>query len=137
MGDRGYGYREPGAARARAQRRWVVALAASYALLLLLLSLMPVPQVARQVGSPMGHALAYGLPVAVLAPLLGRRGDRLALALALWGFGAAVEGLQALVDWRSGKLEDVAWNTVGVLGGLMAAHAIERLWRGLGDRGRG
>jgi VanZ family protein len=98
-------------------RLWLVLLA-----LTLVVCLVPLPSVPVRVSNfdKIGHWFGYTVLSAYAAMLFGtRRGVALA-ALGLCLFGAAIEGLQALVPWRSTDLLDGLSNAGGVaLGALL------------------
>ena len=83
--------------------------------------LVPLPRLAASMHhlDKLEHALGYALLAAWAAMLFAtRRGLMLAAAgLVAWGVG--IEGLQALVPWRSASLADVVANVVGVAVGSM------------------
>lgn len=96
---------------------WILALAAGLALCVL-----PLPAVAVPRGfDKIEHALGYFV-LGAYATNLFARGRALAFALlGLLAFGAMIEGIQALVPWRSAELMDWLANAVGVaLGGVLA-----------------
>ena len=110
------------------RRRYVPA--AAVAVVVLVTSLVPVPQTGGdQLPTLLGVALdkwAHALGYGVLAVLLawGRRTRAVAAVLVLGGlvagYGAAIEGLQALVPTREASVADGVANALGALvGGLV------------------
>jgi VanZ family protein len=95
---------------------WIVALKFG-----LIVCLVPLPAIAVPSGfDKIEHALGYFV-LAAYAVMLFDRGRPLAFAIAgLLAFGAMIEGLQALVPWRSAELMDWIANAIGVgLGALL------------------
>lgn len=116
---------------------WIVALKLG-----LIVCLLPLPPLAVPGGfDKIEHAAGYFL-LAAYAAMLFVRGRPLTFALlGLLAFGGLIEGLQALVPWRSAEWMDWFANAVGVgFGALLmftpAAGAlgwIERAWPGSGS----
>jgi VanZ family protein len=96
---------------------WIIALKLG-----LIVCLLPLPAMAVPSGfDKIEHAVGYFL-LAAYAVMLFARGRPLAFAiLGLLAFGALVEGLQALVPWRSAELMDWIANSVGVASGALLA----------------
>lgn len=112
-------------------------------LALLVASLLPMPQVGLDVthGDKGLHLLAHGA-LAGYAWMLFRPGGARWTALAgLAGLGLVIEGLQALLPWRSADGWDVLANLCGTgLGSVLAAHLgvdllaqLDRRWFGAGQ----
>jgi VanZ family protein len=103
---------------------WCAALAAT-----LVVCLVPLPAMDAPVlrFDKLHHALGHALLAAWAAMLFM---DRRTLLLAIAGlllFGVAIEGLQALLPWRSAELLDIAANALGVaLGAAIAATPVAR-----------
>ncbi len=99
------------------------------AAVLVVLSLIPVPSAAYGLGSLKAHAIAYGAPVIVFFALFSGALARVAVSLGLWLLGAALEVAQSFTGWRSGSLEDVAYNTLGIAAAAIAYLGIEQAVR--------
>jgi VanZ family protein len=103
---------------------WCTALAGT-----LVLCLIPLPDMDAPVmrWDKLHHALGHGLLAAWAAMLFE---DRRALLLALFGligFGITIEGMQAMLPWRSAEVLDIVANALGVvLGGTIAATPLSR-----------
>lgn len=87
-------------------------------------SLVPVPPetVDAAGGDKLLHAVGYAALAfwfAQLVPVGGRA--RWLVALGLTGLGAGLEGIQALVPWRSTEGWDVIADALGSLAGVLAA----------------
>jgi VanZ family protein len=96
---------------------WIVALKLG-----LIVCLLPLPPLALPGGfDKVEHAVGYFL-LAAYAGMLFVRGRPLTFALlGLLAFGGMIEGLQALVPWRSAEWMDWVSNALGVgLGALVA-----------------
>jgi VanZ family protein len=103
---------------------WCLALAAT-----LLVCLIPLPRIDAPLMrlDKLHHALGHGLLAAWAAMLFADRRALLAASAGLVFFGAAIEGLQALLPWRSAEMLDVMANAVGVaLGAAIAATPLSR-----------
>lgn len=96
---------------------WIVALKLG-----LIVCLVPLPPIAVPSGfDKIEHAVGYFLLAAYAAMLFSRGRPLMVALIVLLAFGALVEGLQALVPWRSADLMDWFANAAGVgLGTLVA-----------------
>lgn len=90
----------------------------------LLIALLPAPKVIGSVafGDKIGHLVAFAALMLWYAQLYAGR-DRWRCALALVGFGALIELLQALVPYRSADGWDLLADAVGVGVGLLLAYS--------------
>jgi VanZ family protein len=103
---------------------WCAALAAT-----LFVCLVPLPAMDAPVlrFDKLHHALGHALLAAWAAMLFDRRRALLRACVGLLLFGLAIEGLQALLPWRSAELLDIAANALGVaLGAAIAATPLAR-----------
>jgi VanZ family protein len=103
---------------------WCTALVAT-----LLVCLIPLPQMDAPVlrFDKLHHALGHALLAAWAAMLFDDRRMLLRAVTGLLLFGVAIEGLQALLPWRSAELLDIAANALGVaLGAATAATPVAR-----------
>jgi hypothetical protein len=107
----------------------VAVVCAACVALLVVLGVMPVPSLARRMGSAGGHIAAYAAVVMLSFPFVLRLRSRLWLLAAFWVLGAFIELLQAHLAWRSGSLKDIGYNAVGLMAGAMIFVAIERLFK--------
>jgi VanZ family protein len=91
---------------------WLLALLAT-----LVICLLPMPKVSLGIDhlDKIEHALGYAVLAAWAAMLFATRRVLVWVAPGLLLWGIAIEGLQALVPWRSASFADVLANTVGVL----------------------
>jgi VanZ family protein len=103
---------------------WCLALAAT-----LVVCLIPLPTMEAPVlrFDKLHHALGHALLAAWAAMLFIDRRTLLRAIAGLLLFGVAIEGLQALLPWRSAELLDIAANALGVaLGAAIAATPLAR-----------
>lgn len=115
-------------------RTWCVLL-----LLTVIVCLLPMPRLPVDVqhGDKLEHFVGYALLAAYAVMLFETASARRRAALALFGLGVAIEGLQTLVPWRSGgDVADMAANAAGVGLGMLTAltplrHALQWLDRRL------
>lgn len=112
---------------------WIAAL-----VLTVVICLLPMPAISSPSGhlDKVEHALGYAALAGWAAMLFGTRGARWAAGLGLVVLGVAIEGLQALLPWRSADLLDACANALGVLAGSLvtitpAARGLEWLDRAL------
>jgi VanZ family protein len=115
----------------RLSRRAGDALAVVIATAILAVSVVPLPAAGPTTG-PAGlpldrwlHALAYAtLALALVSPAHARtRRPLLAAALLAVAYGAAIEGLQAGLAYRTGSAVDVGVNALGAAVGTAVAAA--------------
>lgn len=97
---------------------WLLALLATVVVCLLPLPRMPVP---IDHLDKLEHASGYAVLAAWSAMLFAARKAQMWAAFGLVVWGTGIEGLQALVPWRSASLSDVVANAVGVLVGSSVA----------------
>jgi hypothetical protein len=126
-----------GLTRAPRRARIVAAVSAcvACAALLVILGLMPVPQLANRIGSAGGHIAVYAAVVMVSFAFVTRTRWRLAVLAAFWLLGVLIELAQANVTWRSGSLNDIGYNTIGLAFGVLVFLGLERTWRRFAPRG--
>lgn len=88
------------------------------------LSLTPAPpDIDLSEGDKLGHFLAYGTLMFWFGQLYRGAGERVAYAAGFIALGLALEGLQALLGYRTYDTFDLVANTLGVLMGWAAARA--------------
>ena len=90
---------------------WVAMLVAT-----VIVCLVPVPLHAPDIDhfDKIEHAVGYALLAAYAAMLFATRRAMFAAALGLFALGLAIEGLQALVPWRSTDPWDLVANGAGI-----------------------
>lgn len=95
---------------------WVLGLVAS-----VVICLVPLPRLAASMDhlDKLEHALGYALLAGWAAMLFATLRGLMFAAVGLIAWGIGIEGLQALVPWRSASLADVVANGVGVAVGSM------------------
>ncbi len=107
--------------------RVALVLAVFITLAALVLSLLPnVPMPPGAFGDKLVHGSGYAA-LAVCWRLALRVQTRWVLA-AVFGFGAAIECLQALTPWRQFEWADMMANGTGAAIGLLVWAAVARLW---------
>lgn len=124
-------------ARPAALRRLARAAFAAGLLVTAVLSLLPAGT-APDVGlwDKFQHALTYGVLAALGCVGFAAAGLRMAVALGLLAYGAALEALQALVAGRVASGADWLADGVGVAAGCAALLAAEAAFRRRPTRGR-
>ena len=108
---------------------WFVLLA-----LALLVSLAPMPEIEVPMAhfDKLEHLVGYAVLAAYAGMLFGTRRARGAGFGAVLALGVAIEGLQALVPWRSAEVLDLLANALGVTIGVAISatplrHALQWL----------
>lgn len=96
-----------------------------------LLSLLPIggPDIDLPNSDKLNHMFAYVVLMLYFGQLVGSEGHRrLWLAVALFGYGAAIEGVQSLTPQRSAEWADLAADVIGIgIGWLLLRSALGRL----------
>lgn len=113
---------------------WWTALGWSFVLLVIYLSLMPAPQSVDPKAFDAGHVLAYGWLMTWFAQIHRAGRTRVAIGLALFALGAALEFAQGMTGYRKFDYADMAMNALGIVVGLALCrtkaqdvlHALER-----------
>ncbi len=105
---------------------WILGLIAT-----VIVCLLPLPQLHSPVNhlDKLEHALGYAALAAGAAMLFATRRALVLVVLGLIVLGIGIEGLQALVPWRSADLLDAVANSLGAL--LGAATAVTPMARWL------
>lgn len=104
---------------------WIAALVAT-----VIVCLLPLPPVPLPVNhfDKLEHAVGYALLAAWAAMLFATRRGLIGSALGLLAFGIGIEGLQAMVSWRSASVGDLLANAVGTLLGAGAWFTPAAQW---------
>lgn len=114
-----------------ATRRLVIAANLAYAVVLLILGLVPeVPQSMTGISDPVAHAVAYAILAALLFALLAPSAGRgTAATLAAAGavlYGGVVETLQLLQPVRTSDIRDLGANAVGAAAAVSILYLVRR-----------
>jgi len=100
---------------------------AAYALAIVIAAVLPGGALVAKAPDKLLHAAAYALftLLARAAAFPARGGAAGAVAVAV-GHGAAIEGLQAMLAWRSGEWGDLAADALGALVGAGSWWLVRR-----------
>jgi VanZ family protein len=77
------------------------------------------------------HVLVFGLLTLLIFKGFYDKGEKpipfIKIGLIAFGYGLSIEIYQAILPWRSFGLDDLIWNTIGVLFFLGLSHRLARL----------
>lgn len=107
---------------------------AAYAAAITIVAVLPGGTLGTNPPDKLLHAAAYALftLLARAADFPGRGGTTGAVALAV-GHGAAIEGLQAMLAWRTGEWADLAADAFGSVAGAAIWWLVRRTSREKGN----
>jgi VanZ family protein len=119
-------------------RRSVIAANLTYAVLLLVLGLLPgIPEIASGVPDTAAHGIAYAgfasLLFAFFLPLAGRGKAAVLSVIAAIVYGGLVEALQVLQPVRSVEIRDIGSNSFGAVIAALALYLVVGLRTGERD----